>query len=140
MIRITTAREPVSSLVYHVCGAGPDVLLLHGWLGSGRMWHGVMRALSPYFRSWAPDLPGFGASPLPEDAEPSSLADYQHSVRTFCDALSVRPYALVGHSMGALLALSLAVEHPELMDRLVLLSPPVRGRIGLRLDVPLRTM
>lgn len=130
---------PEMPLAYRVSGEGPrDVLLLHGWISSSQLWEGVMPALGPHFRCWAPDLPGCGDSPLPPKATPT-LDDYRGAVQNFCRSLAIRPYAVIGHSLGALIALSLAIETPHPMQRLVLLSPPVSGRIGLHMDLLLRT-
>ncbi len=121
---------PEVELRYRVHGSGPDVLLLHGWISSGRMWQPLMAALGGHFRLWAPDLAGFGDSPLPADGPPRlSLADHARHIRAFCRALDVRPYAVVGHSLGGLLTLHLALEYPDLMERLVLISPVVSGRL-----------
>jgi pimeloyl-ACP methyl ester carboxylesterase len=127
--------------ICRVQGSGPDVLLLHGWISSGRMWEGVMTALESRFRCWAPDLPGFGDAPLPaahQDSE-MTLADYRAHVVALCDALDIQPYAVIGHSMGALLALSLALEAPALVPRLGLLAPPVTGRLHFNLNTLLDT-
>ena len=122
------------TLVYRVYGQGPDVLLLHGWVSSGRMWQGVMEALGSHFTLWAPDLPGFGDSPLADRTRVPQLDDYVEQIAAFCEALNVQPVAVIGHSLGALLALLLAIEAPDLMQRLVLLAPLVTGRLGLNMD------
>ena len=134
------AQPPEQPLAYRVAGTGPrPVLLVHGWVSSGRMWADVMAALAPHFRCYAPDLPGCGDSPLPPDLTPT-LADYRAALRAFCAAQDIQPYAVIGHSLGALIALSLALEEPPTsMTRLVLLSPPVSGRLGMRLDRLLKT-
>ncbi len=128
---------PDTQLRTYVHGQGPDVLLLHGWLSSGRMWHGLMRALGGQYRLWAPDLAGFGDSPPVEAGTPPALVDYVRQVVDFCAAVSIRPYAVAGHSMGGLLALTLALEHPDLAERLVLLSPTVSGKLWGKLDTVL---
>lgn len=130
---------PDIPLAYRVSGEGPrDVLLLHGWISSSHLWEGVMPVLGPHFRCWAPDLPGCGDSPLPPKATPT-LADYRGAIQNFCRSLAIRPYAVIGHSLGALIALSLAIEAPHTLQRLVLLSPPISGRLGMHMDLPLRT-
>ncbi|MBN2469642.1 MAG: alpha/beta hydrolase [Anaerolineae bacterium] len=132
------ARPPAQPLAYRTAGSGPrDILLLHGWISSSRMWADVMRGLAPHFRCFAPDLPGCGDSLLVDDIPPT-LADYRRAVLDFCAAQDIRPYATIGHSLGALVTLSLALEAPESMQRMVLLAPPVSGRLRMRLDILLR--
>lgn len=132
------AQPPAQPLAWRVAGEGPrDVLLLHGWISSGRLWEEAMRGLAPHFRCYAPDLPGCGDSPLPAD-RPPTLADYRRAVLAFCAAQGIRPYAVIGHSLGALITLSLALEAPDSLARMVLLAPPVSGRLGLRLDLLLK--
>ncbi|HDN79852.1 MAG TPA: alpha/beta hydrolase, partial [Chloroflexi bacterium] len=47
---------------YEVIGRGRPLIFIHGWLGSWRYWMGSMEELSPYFRTYALDLWGFGDS------------------------------------------------------------------------------
>lgn len=134
-----------SRLAYRTAGTGPDVLLLHGWVSSSRMWRATLTVLGEHFRCWAPDLPGCGDSPLPTPESTPTLADDRAAVAAFCAALDLRPYAIIGHSLGGLLALSLAIEsqhggeQPGCCERLILLAPPVSGRLALGLDVILKT-
>src|SRR5262245_34855879 len=85
---------------YRVSGSGPDVLLIHGWLSSSRMWEGTMERLSPHFRVWAIDLMGFGDSWAADSSRLLTIDDQTHLVVAFCKAAGIRLYAGVGHSMG----------------------------------------
>ncbi|GAB4576387.1 MAG: hypothetical protein Kow0077_32520 [Anaerolineae bacterium] len=138
--RLHPVAPPDVPLAYRTAGTGQkDVLLVHGWVSSSRMWAGLMHTLAPHFRCWAPDLPGHGDSPLPPGQIPT-LADFRGAVRNFCRSLAIRPYAIIGHSLGALITLAMALEMPEATEmRLGLLSPPVTGRLGMRIDALLRT-
>jgi len=103
---------------------GPPVVLLHGILGSAAYWEAVTSRL-PGHRTVALDLLGFGASPRPADAA-YDTADHVAAVVATLDALDLRgPVTLVGHSMGALVALRLAADHPDRVARLVLVAMPV---------------
>ena len=105
-------------------GKGHPIVLLHGMAGSLRYWNPVIPLLSERHRVIALDLLGFGQSPKPK-------TDYtaDNHVREICrslDALAVdEPVTLVGHSMGGLIALRLAVRQPERVHRLVLISMPL---------------
>ena len=101
----------------------PTVVLVHG-IGMGQQYFGLLRAeLSHRFDVVALDLPGFGPSPEPAASLPmAALADL------VADALVARAPVrcmAVGHSMGAQVVAELAVRHPELVDRAVLIGPTV---------------
>lgn len=87
------------------------VVLLHSALGDSRLWRRQVEALTGDFRLVAPDLPGWGASPLP--TEPFSFVDT-------VDALL--PAALVGNSFGGMVALRTALAHPDRVQKLVLIG------------------
>lgn len=98
-------------------GPGATVLLLHGLTGSAASWMRVAPLLGGY-RLIIPDLLGFGRSPKPDS--PYDLAAH-------CAALApliaeTRPVAVVGHSMGGVIALGLLQRHAELAAG-VLVSP-----------------
>lgn len=124
---------------YRVAGSGPDVLLIHGWLSSGRMWEALMAYLAPHYRVWALDLIGFGDSRTDDPARVLTVEDQTRLVVSFCKAVGIQPYAAIGHSMGGAIILKLALDYPELLDRLVLVCPVVSGKIGWNLDALLTT-
>ncbi len=106
-------------------GPGPAVLLLHGLTASSASWVQVIEAL-PGYACFAPDLLGFGQSPKP----PESAYD----LAAHCDALEAvvaeaKPVCIVGHSMGAVIALELLRRHPEIPAG-VLVSPAVFASHG----------
>jgi pimeloyl-ACP methyl ester carboxylesterase len=94
------------------------------------MWTRLMRELRHIARFWAVDLCGFGQSPLPEPECPLDLETHTAMLIDFCDTHGIRPRAVIGHSMGGMLALKLAATRPDLAERLVLMSPVVTGRFG----------
>ena len=89
-----------------------------------------MGALGGERRSWAIDLAGFGGSLLPARIRPDLNAQMSWII-AFLERREIRPAAVVGHSMGGMLALKLAAERPDLVGRLVLMCPVVTGRFGL---------
>ncbi|MCB9450713.1 MAG: alpha/beta hydrolase [Anaerolineaceae bacterium] len=120
-------------LHYRRTGYGPDVLLLHGWASSGRMWDVLTDALHTQARFWAVDLAGFGDSPLPDNPM-LDMDTHAALVMDFCDDHGIRPQAIIGHSMGGMLALKLALLRPELAGALALLSPVITGRFSFDLN------
>jgi 3-oxoadipate enol-lactonase len=87
------------------------VVLLHSALGDSRLWKRQIAALEGEHELVAPDLPGWGETPLP--TEPFSLVD------AVAEHL---PAALVGNSFGGAIALRTALAHPDLVSRLVLIG------------------
>lgn len=120
---------------YIVAGTGPqDVLFLHGWGSSSRLWLRSMWQLRYDYRMWALDLPGFGHSSAPPIDWYSIEALTEH-VAAFCQAAGIQPAAVIGHSLGARITLNMAWRHPELTPRLVTIAPSVTGRLGFNLDI-----
>lgn len=131
----TIARYPVQrcavaygSVGYRESGRGLPLVLLHG-IGSGAgSWVCQLQALSARFRVLAWDAPGYGEStPLASDSPAAS--DYAAVLAQWLDALRIDQCALVGHSLGAIVAAACAADHPRRVARLVLLSP-ARGYGG----------
>jgi pimeloyl-ACP methyl ester carboxylesterase len=100
------------------------VVLLHGILASGVYWTDVATKISGR-RVIAFDLLGFGSSPRPKPNE-YAYDDHVQAIVAALTASDVRgPVTLVGHSMGALIALRLAAERPDLVRNLVLIGMPI---------------
>ncbi|MGP1667304.1 MAG: alpha/beta fold hydrolase, partial [Rhodanobacter sp.] len=99
----------------------PTVVMLHGFGGDKTAWLKAAKILTPHFHLIIPDLPGWGESSRVEgasyniDAEAARLAD-------FVQALSLRPFVLMGHSMGGAIAGVYAAQHPERVAKLALLD------------------
>lgn len=112
------ARVAGRTVRYADYGEGPAVVLVHGLGGSWQTWLRNIPALATHHRVIAVDLPGFGAShALPAPAEMATHADV---LATLLDDLGLASAAIVGHSMGGLVALQLLAARPDLVDRLVL--------------------
>ncbi len=94
---------------------GEPAMFVHGlsW-GASAVWLELMAALHPRIDALAVDLPGFGASPPPDDRVWLAAA---------MEATWPRPGHLVGHSYGGIVALTLAARRPELVASLMLLAP-----------------
>ncbi len=119
-----------TKLHYNSQGDGPDVLLIHGWASSGQMWSRLMHDLGHTARFWAVDLYGFGQSPRPAHDEPVHIQHHADMLFDFCAHHNIQPKAIMGHSMGGMLALKMAATQPDLTEKLVLMAPVVTGRFG----------
>lgn len=110
---------------YEVFGKGRPVLFLHGWLGSWRYWLPSMEVASSYFRTYAFDLIGFGDTQQRHIVP--SIGAYADQVIRFLDALGIQKVTLVGHSMGGMVSLKTAIEHPDRIERVVTVGAPIVG-------------
>ena len=125
------------SIHYHVEGEGPDVLMIHGWVSSWRMWERPMHRLaSAGFRAWALDLPGHGESEaLCASNGRYTIDNLTSVVEAFIERVGIERAALVGHSMGGAIALEMGARRPDATRALVLVAPVVSGRLGFALHV-----
>ena len=105
-------------LHYYVGGEGPPLILVHGLSGAATNWVAVAPRLAESFRVLVPDLPGHGrSSPLPRAR---SLDPFAESIGALAEREQMLPAAVVGHSLGGLVALRLAVQRSESVTALVL--------------------
>lgn len=124
--------RPWGRLAVWVYGGGPNrVLAIHGLAGSGRYWAGLSAALGPEYTVVAPDLAGFGASAKPRDHEYSRgehVADLEAVIHELGGAA---PLAIVGHSMGGILAGLVTARDRDRVSRLALIATPYPHGRGL---------
>jgi pimeloyl-ACP methyl ester carboxylesterase len=102
-------------------GPGVPLVFIHGLSSSIGFWEYQLPVFAASQRVIALDLPGYGASGRPD--APCTPPWYADVVVGLLDALAVPRATLVGHSMGGQIALTLALAHPERVDRLVLSAP-----------------
>ena len=101
--------------------SGPVIVHLHGFAISGRYMLPTAALLADEFRTFVPDLPGFGRSPRNEAGTTiPALAD---SVAGVLDAVGAERATVVGNSLGCAFLASFAERHPDRIDRAVLVSP-----------------
>ncbi len=136
LVFVKSAFDPSGSenWAIHLRRAGdahlPALLLIHGWGGSSRYFEPLMLRLSDAFHCIAPDMPGFGKSPLPLPAERTPTTDrlarlYSHRglaqmMQALLDALGVAQCDVLGHSYGSGVAIALAAAAPQRVRRVVL--------------------
>jgi pimeloyl-ACP methyl ester carboxylesterase len=101
-------------------GEGPPVLFVHGLSGSWPNWLEQLPVFARTHRVIAPDLPGFGRSPMPTGE--ISISAYARTLDALLDALGVDAATVVGNSMGGFVAAELAINFPQRVERLVLVS------------------
>ncbi len=112
--------------VRHCAGDGPPVMLLHGHPRTSATWHRVAPLLRDRgFSVICPDLRGYGRSVGPEpsaDHSAHSKRAIAADMRTVAAHLGHERFRLAGHDRGSYVAFRLALEHPEAVERLVLMD------------------
>jgi pimeloyl-ACP methyl ester carboxylesterase len=100
-------------------GGGTPLVLVHGLGARGEDWGAMMPALAAQgFHVYVPDLLGYGRSPRPDVSYSISLEE--QTVAQFMQAMHVPRADVGGWSMGGWIAMKLALDHPEMVDRLVI--------------------
>lgn len=121
---VETAQGPIN--VFEAgTGAGPPVVLIHGFGGDLNNWMFVQPALAERTRTIALDLPGHGGST--KDVARGDSAELAAALAAVLDALSLETAHLVGHSLGGAVALDLAGRSRERVASLTLISPAGLG-------------
>ena len=119
---------------YYEAGAGKPLILLHGG-GAGAdsfgNWRGCLAAFAEHFHVYAVDMVGFGftGKPAPEDYPYTQQARNEHIIAVI-ETLGLMPVSLIGNSMGGCTSMGVAVERPDLVNRLVLM-----GSAGVRAPI-----
>jgi pimeloyl-ACP methyl ester carboxylesterase len=99
----------------------PVLIFLHGSWHDRHQWQQIVEPLSRNFHCFALDLLGFGNSTAIET--PTSIAMEVDCLHEFLTALKLRPVYLVGHSLGAWIAVSYTLKYPDLVRGVVAISP-----------------
>ncbi|GAA2021239.1 alpha/beta fold hydrolase [Terrabacter terrae] len=126
---MTSAPDQALLNTMSVGTAGPRIAFLHGLFGQGRNWNQIAKAVSgpdgSDARCLLVDLPDHGRSPWSQEFSLDAYADAVAA--TLRAAGEGRPYAVVGHSLGGKVAMVLALRHPELVERLVVVDIAPKG-------------
>ena len=119
-------RAPQPGAVRLESAQRETIVLVHGLAGSSRTWLPVMEPLSAHYDVIAPDLLGHGESAKPMGDY--SLGAMASGLRDLLTILDVERVTVVGQSFGGGVAMQLAYQHPELVNRLVLVGSGGLGR------------
>jgi haloacetate dehalogenase len=131
---IATSRGAVHAMVG---GAGPPILLLHGYPQSLLMWHAVAPLLAERHTVVATDLAGYGASfrpaPAADHAPHGKRAMARDQIEAMA-ALGFDRFAVAGHDRGGRVAYRMALDHPQAVERLAVLDIVPTGEVWWRAD------
>lgn len=110
----------IISMKYDEVGTGPAVILIHGFPLNRRMWQPQLKPLADAgFRVIAPDLPGFGDSPLPKAFSIDAFAD---AIVSLMDQLDIERATIGGMSMGGYILLNLLERYPQRVSAACLIA------------------
>jgi pimeloyl-ACP methyl ester carboxylesterase len=128
---------PMQTIVpfYREAGAGPDAVCLHANAGSSSQWRTLMDQLAAKFHVLAPDAYGAGRTPSWPHARKITLSDEVELLEPVF-ARAREPFALVGHSHGAAVALIAALRHPQRVRALALYEPTLFSLIDAHTPSP----
>ena len=120
-------RQRVGDADYHVAlaGAGPAVLLLHGFPETHRCWHRVAPRLALEWTVVAPDLRGYGATRAPAGGARGEGFTKREMAAELVALMAARGhdrFAVVGHDRGARVAYRLALDHPDRVARVAVVN------------------
>lgn len=113
-------------------GTGAPLVLIHGLGGSLTNWLAVAEGLTSRFRVFAPDLIGFGRTPLA--GRRPGIPEQAAMLARFIAHVGGGPGVVVGNSMGGLVAVQLAADHPALVSRIILVNAALPRGLSTPVD------
>ena len=111
-----------TQLYYETLGEGHPLVLIHGGYMDRRMWDDQFSVFAEHYRVIRYDVRGFGSSALPQ----VPYADWQ-DLHDLLKALGVEKTYLLGLSLGGRISIDFTLEHPDMVDALILTGSPVHG-------------
>lgn len=111
---------------YYECGSGEPLVILHGGSEGASAWKTNIAVLAKNYHVYAPDLPGFGLSPV--DLDSYRFPEVAEFINSFAEAVSLPQFNLMGHSFGGGIAAQVALKYPHKVRKLVLVSSLCMGQ------------
>ena len=106
-------------LHYQRLGQGKPLVIVHGLFGSSDNWRSMARYFAKFYQVISVDLRNHGRSPHDEKQDFNSMAD---DLFELCDELQLREVNLLGHSLGGKVVMQFACDHPELVEKMVIVD------------------
>jgi 4,5:9,10-diseco-3-hydroxy-5,9,17-trioxoandrosta-1(10),2-diene-4-oate hydrolase len=114
------------SVNYHICGKGSPLIMVHGGGQGAETWLKTAIDLSGHYTVYVPDLPGFGKTASLGDE--FVMARYVGFLEEFRVSQKIDTFHLVGHSLGGAIALHYALDYPDRINKMVLVSSFCLGK------------
>jgi len=129
VIKETIVKTRTIDMAVLEAGAGPLVLLCHGFPETGRAWRHQLGALAQAgYRAIAPDMRGYGRSDVPERVDQYTVFHAVGDLIALMDALGERQAVIAGHDWGATVAWQAALMRPDRFRAVIALSVPMMGQ------------
>ena len=119
-------------LAYQRKGHGPTFVMVHGYLAGSAIWADQIETFSDQYDVICPDLAGFGQSA--DMTAPTSIQGHARQILDLLDSLHIESFDLLGHSMGGMIAQSMAVLAPERLRNLILYGTGPQGVLPGRFE------
>ncbi len=113
-------------------GEGPNIVLVHGFLGSGKIFEPLTSHLAQSYSVTTIDLPGFGESY--DVPAPSKVEQLSSMVAETIQSANIENCSILGHSLGAMIALELSLQRPGLLEKMVLYGGCPNGYLPERFE------
>ena len=113
-------------------GKGFPLILIHGFLGSSKMWEPQINYFKNYFRVITPDLPGFGKSNKAKSH--NSIQSIANLLMNCLEEKKIDKFSLLGHSMGGMIAQQIAKEYFNKIAKLICYSTGPQGEMPGRFE------
>jgi epoxide hydrolase 4 len=118
------AELPESTIHYVSRGKGKPILFLHGFPQFWFLWRRQIADLGQDHAVYAADMRGYNLSSKPEDPEAYRMRHLLTDIVGLVEELGAAPLTLVGHDWGGIVSWALALKHPDLLERLVIIDGP----------------
>ena len=118
-------------LFYIEQGKGSPIVFIHGWMDDHSLWNSQIEYFSKNYRVIAYDQRGHGRSDKPKNGY--SIKTLSDDLYNFTQKLNIGQFTLVGHSLGGMAAMVFALEHPEKVSKLVLVSTGAKSDTSIRI-------
>jgi pimeloyl-ACP methyl ester carboxylesterase len=119
-IPVPTAAAPRFTVT--VTGQGPDVILIPGLASSAAVWDDTVKQLQGRYRLHVVQVAGFAGSPVGGNAEGTVIQPTVEALDGYIQSAHLKSPAVIGHSMGGLMGLMLARQHPQDVGRLMVVD------------------
>ncbi len=110
-------------------------ILIHGWASSWYAVSPLLKQFSQRYRCLAVNLPGYGNSPRLNSR--TTIDKYADLIISLMKQVTDKPVVLVGHSMGGMISLTIALKQPQLVERMVLICPTISGKLSYLINLTL---
>lgn len=119
----TAAADPISDrITVSVRGQGPDVILIPGLASSGAVWDATAKQLEGHFRLHIVQVAGFAGSPALANASGAIIQPTVDALDAYIKTNHLKSPRIIGHSLGGLMGMMLAIQHPDDVSRLMIVD------------------